>query len=299
MADSRVVATTEEPEAEPTAAVPSAPDEANPVVRSPVGEWPMWVLGFVIMLDQIDQYIVRGAATQIQAAFHISDLGIGVLLSAFVVVNGIVTVPAGYLADRWNRTRTIGHTVVVWSGITMITAAARNFATLLGLRALLGFGQAVTEPSAASLLSDYYPTNERGKVFSNQQIMGFLGVGLGIAIGGTVAATLGWQWAFLVVGFPGLFVAMLCFRFREPPHDYADKLTLGVDEWTEPEKVQLFDDGFRSFIRDLIQGLRQDFGVIWSIQTMRYTLVGISALMFTVSGVGARGCPSSTSCTRA
>ncbi|HEY3832235.1 MAG TPA: MFS transporter [Acidimicrobiia bacterium] len=279
------MATTDEPAADPTAAVPAA--AGAPVVHSPVGEWPMWVLGFVIMLDQIDQYIVRGAATQIQAAFHISDLGIGVLLSAFVVVNGIVTVPAGYLADRWNRTRTIGHTVVAWSGITMVTAAAGNFATLVGLRALLGFGQAVTEPSAASLLSDYYPTNERGKVFSNQQIMGFVGAGLGIAIGGSVAATLGWRWAFLVVGFPGFLVALLCFRLREPPHDYADKLTLGVDEWTEPEKTPLFDNGFRAFMRDLVQGLRQDFGVIWSIPTMRYALVGISALMFTVSGVGA------------
>ena len=135
------------------------------------------------MVDQIDQNIVRGAAKSLQEAFGIDDWGIGLLLSAFVVVNGLVTVPAGYLADRWNRTRTIGHTVVAWSAITMVTAAAQNFATLLGLRALLGFGQAVTEPSAASLLSDYYPTSQRGRVFSHQQIMGFVGAGLGIAIG--------------------------------------------------------------------------------------------------------------------
>jgi MFS family permease len=247
----------------------------------------MWLLGLVIMLDQIDQYIVRGAATPIQHAFHIDDFGLGLLLSAFVVVNGLVTVPAGYLADRWNRTRTMGHTVVAWSGITMVTAAAGNFPTLLGLRGLLGFGQAVTEPSAASLLSDYYPTNERGKVFSNQQIMGFIGAGLGIAIGGGIASTFGWRWAFLVVGIPGFLVAALCYRLREPPHDYADKLTLGVDEWNEPERVPLFEHGARAFLRDMLQGLRQDFGVILSIPTMRFALVGVSALMFTVSGVGA------------
>ena len=153
----------------------------------------MWILGLVIMVDQIDQNIVRGAAKSLQEAFGIDDWGIGLLLSAFVVVNGLVTVPAGYLADRWNRTRTIGHTVVTWSLITMVTAAAQNFATLLGLRALLGFGQAVTEPSAASLLSDYYPTSQRGRVFSHQQIMGFIGAGLGIAIGGTVASAFGWR----------------------------------------------------------------------------------------------------------
>ena len=90
----------------------------------------MWVLGLVIMVDQIDQNIVRGVVDQIKADFHVNDAAIGLLLSAFVLVNGLVTVPAGYLADRWNRTRTIGHTVLGWSVITMITAAAQTFAQL-------------------------------------------------------------------------------------------------------------------------------------------------------------------------
>ena len=104
----------------------------------------------------------------------IGDGEIGVLLSIFVVVNGLVTVPAGYLADRWHRTRTIGHTVVAWSALTVVIAASQNFVQLLFGRALLGFGQGVTEPSANSLISDYYPTDTRASAFSLQQIMGFL-----------------------------------------------------------------------------------------------------------------------------
>ncbi len=247
----------------------------------------MWVLGLVIMVDQIDQSVVRGAATDIQHDFHVNDRAIGLLLSAFVVVNGLMTVPAGYLADRWNRTRTISFTVVAWSVVTMITAAAGNFITLLLLRGLLGFGQAITEPSAASVLSDYYPTSRRGRVFSNQQVMGLIGAGLGIAIGGAIASAFSWRWAFIVVGPPGLVVAALAYSLREPPRGYGDKLHLGVDEWEEPEKLALFEDGFFRFVRDTARGLIQDFRVIWSITTLRYALVGISALMFTVSGVGA------------
>ena len=66
---------------------------------------------------------MRGVVPQPKADFGIDDFGIGIRISAFVLVNGIVTVPAGYLADHWHRTRTIGHTVVAWSGITMLTAA--------------------------------------------------------------------------------------------------------------------------------------------------------------------------------
>ncbi len=65
----------------------------------------------------------------------------------------------------------------------MLTAASQGFGMLIVMRALLGFGQAITEPSSASLLSDYYPTSRRGRVFSNQQVMVFIGFGLGIALG--------------------------------------------------------------------------------------------------------------------
>ena len=248
----------------------------------------MWVLGLVIMVDQIDQNIVRGVVPQLKEAFGIDDAAIGLLLSAFVLVNGLVTVPAGYLADRWNRTRTIGHTVLGWSVITMLTAAATNFATLLGLRALLGFGQAITEPSAASLLSDYYPTSQRGKVFSNQQVMGFLGIGFGIAIGGAVGSHFGWQAAFLIVGPPSIAVAFLAYALHEPKRGHGDRVHLGVADDDEPDPhVPLFEDGFRRFFVDMVHGLRDDFRTIWAIPTLRYALVGVSSLMFTVAGIGA------------
>jgi MFS family permease len=253
-----------------------------------VSSWPMWVLGLVIMVDQIDQNIVRGVVDQLKEQFGVGDAAIGVLLSAFVLVNGLVTVPAGYLADRWNRTRTIGHTVIGWSLVTMVTAAANTFATLVGLRALLGFGQAVTEPSASSLLSDYYPTSQRGKVFSNQQVMVFIGIGLGIAIGGTVGEAWGWRAAFLIVGPPSILVALLAYSLREPPRGYGDALHVGLEtELEAPEHVKLFENGFRQFVVDMNRGLRDDFRTIWAITTLRYALVGISTLMFTVAGVGA------------
>ena len=251
--------------------------------------WPMWLLGLVIMVDQIDQNIVRGVVDQLKQTFGIDDAAIGVLLSAFVLVNGLVTVPAGYLADRWNRTRTIGHTVVGWSLITMLTAAAQSFAMLVGLRALLGFGQAITEPSANSLLSDYYPTSQRGRAFSVQQVMVFVGIGTGIALGGAIGEAWGWRAAFLVVGPPSLIVAFLAYALREPARGYGDRLHMGLDETEHApaEHVQLFERGFRQFVVDMVQGLRDDFRTIWNITTLRYALVGVSALMFTVAGVGA------------
>jgi MFS family permease len=254
-----------------------------------VGPWPMWVLGLVVLIDQVDQNLVRGVVPQLKNDFGIDDFGIGVLISAFVLVNGVITVPAGYLADRWHRTRTIGQTVVGWSGITMLTAASQSFGQLLLGRALLGFGQAVTEPSANSLISDYYPTNQRGTAFSVQQIMGIIGFGLGIALGGAIGSQFGWHWAFIVVGPPGLLIAALAYRLREPRRGHGDRLHLGItdDGPADDDQRRLFEHGLRRFLADMVTGLRDDLRVILSIPTLKFALVGVGAFMFTVTGIGA------------
>lgn len=261
-----------------------------PVTEPKVSNRPMWILGLVIMIDQIDQNIVRGVVTPLKEEFGLGDPAIGVLLSAFVLVNGIVTVPAGYLADRWNRTRTIGHTVVAWSGITALTAAAPNYASLVAIRAALGFGQGITEPSAASLLADYYPAGKRGTAFSIQQVLLFVGFGLGVGLGGVVGAALGWRWAFLIVGTPGVLVAFAVYRMTEPRRGHGDRLHLGIDDaagTSTDDNQPLFADGFGAFLRELVDGLKADMRTILGITTMRYALVGVSALLFTVTALGA------------
>ena len=251
----------------------------------------MWVLGLVLMIDQLDQNIVRGVVTPLKQDLGIGDLAIGALLTSYAIVNGIITVPAGYLADRWNRTRTIGHTVVGWSGITALTAAAPNFPTLLGIRSALGFGQAITEPSAASLVGDFYPATQRGLAFSVQQCLLFAGFGLGVALGGVVGATLGWRAAFLIVGTPGIVIAVAAYRLREPIRGAGDRMHLGLDaeeaDASREEEHRLFAEGVSTFVRDLVTGLRADARTILGIPTMRYALVGVSALLFTITAVGA------------
>jgi MFS family permease len=250
----------------------------------------MWLLGFVIMVDQIDQNVLRGVASDLQKDMHLSDLQIGLLLSAFVLVNGLISVPAGYLADRFIRTRTVGHTVVAWSGITAATAAMPNFPTLLMVRGALGFGQAITEPCCASLLADYYPAENRGLAFSIQQVLTFLGIGLGVGIGGAAAATWGWRSAFLLVGFPSFLVAFFVYRLKEPKRGAADRTSAGFadDEDDEaPVSLPLFEHGFKRFFTDMIDGLKADMRTIWSITTMRYALVGVSTLLFTITAAAA------------
>src|SRR5580698_6516280 len=157
-----------------------------------VSNWPMWVIGFTLLIDGMDQYIVRGSSDQIKHAFHVGDTAIGVLFSAFILVNGIVTLPAGYLADRWNRTKAMAVVIVLWSIISALGGIVPTsaFGLLLVIRASLGFGQAVTDPSGSSVIADFYGTERRGKAFSIQQCLSYVGLGMGLAIGGAIGPLL-------------------------------------------------------------------------------------------------------------
>ncbi len=265
---------------------------------------PMWVLGLVVLVDEIDKNIVRGMITPLKDEFGVGDLGISVMLSLALLFNGLITVPAGYLADRWNRSRAVGRTVVGWSGLSALGATALNFPMLVTLRSALGFGQAITEPSAASLLGDYYPPARRGRAFSIQQVMLLAGTGLGVAIGGGLAAAFNWRVGLLVAALPGLAVALLVFRLREPWRGSADLLAAIGGTIDDPDPhldpgddggggaadhddhgPGLFDGGVVRFARDMLVDPRDDMRTIMYIRTMRYALVGVAALLFTETAI--------------
>src|SRR3954447_16086733 len=249
---------------------------------------PMWVLGLVVLMDEVDKNIISGMVTPLKDHFGVGDAAIGLLFSLQLLFNGLITVPAGYLADRWNRKQAMGKTVLAWSGLTAAGATAFSFPMLVGFRSMLGFGQAISEPSAASLIGDYYPPDQRGRAFSIQQVMLFAGTGVGVAVGGGVSATLGWRAALVIVAIPGIFVAMMVFRLREPKRGTADLMAAmggGEIEHDDGEHVRLFEHGFRQFLRDMWDGLRADMRTVLNIRTMRYTLVGVAALLFTVTAL--------------
>jgi MFS family permease len=258
-----------------------------------VSTWPMWVLGLAVMIDNIDQYIVRGTSNQIEKAFGVGDFQIGILFSAFIVVNGLATMPASYLGDRWSRTRIMAITITGWSVVSALggVVPAGAFGLLVVMRGALGFGQAVTDPSGSSLLADFYGIDRRGRAYSIQQCLIYVGLGLGLAIGsffGTHFGNYGWRLAFGVSILPGLLIAYFCWRLPEPRRGSADRAHVTQDEEMEvaaPARQPLFPDGVARFLSDMVRGLRTDVKTILAIPTMRYALVGVSSILFVVTAV--------------
>jgi MFS family permease len=268
-----------------------APGDARPTGRRfPL--WPLWTMAAVSLVDQIDVSVARGVLPVLEDEWHLSDTELGLITSVFVVVSTVATIPAGWVADHYRRTRVIGWTLLSWSGLILLSATAINYVHLLFARAAMGIGQAVDDPASTSYLGDSYPARMRGRVFSAQQVSFFLGGGIGLALGGWIGETFGWRWAFAVVGVPGAVVALAVFRLREPRRGEAElPATMTWDEIAALPPRE-FDGvsgaeglSMGQFARlawtELVSQLRMIFG----IRTMRYVLVGVAALLFTVAGI--------------
>ena len=182
------------------------------------------LLAAVYVFNFVDRQILAILLPAIKAEFGIDDWVLGFLAgSAFALFYATLGVPIALLADRWNRRNLIAVSLTIWSAMTALSGAAGNVVQLALARVGVGVGEAGYAPPAHSMIADYYPPEKRSfamGVFT-------LGISLGIMIaylgGGWMAQNIGWRQAFLVVGIPGLLLAVL-FRFTvtEPPRGLSD-----------------------------------------------------------------------------
>ncbi|TMF51248.1 MAG: MFS transporter [Chloroflexi bacterium] len=167
-------------------------------------------------LNYMDRWVASAASPLIQKEFHLSDTLVGLLGSAFLLVYAFAAIPFGYWADRGVRKTVVAAGVAIWSLATLVTGFSRNFAQLFLSRAVLGIGEASYYPAGTSLLSDYFPKEQRGRVMSIWGAGSTVGIAVGFAGGGFIAEKFGWRSAFFFAAVPGILFALLAFGLREP-----------------------------------------------------------------------------------
>ncbi|MFZ9126086.1 MAG: spinster family MFS transporter [Steroidobacteraceae bacterium] len=203
-------------------------------------QWPSparaWYATFVLMvaytLSYIDRQILSMLVGPIKADLGVSDTQIGLLQGlAFAVFYTLIGIPMGRLADRGNRKRIIAWGIFVWSLATALSGLARNFGQLFAARVAVGVGEAALGPAAYSMIADQFRPERRGRALGVYSMGVYLGIGLAAIIGGAVVGRLAgqpplqlpllgelaaWQVAFMVVGLPGVLVALWVATLAEP-----------------------------------------------------------------------------------
>lgn len=173
------------------------------------------VLACVLALASADTATVGAAATTLVSRLHITLFDVGLLVGVTSVVAAIASVPFGMLADRINRTRMLAIAVSLWGIVMLGSASAGNFSGLLMWRLGLGLVSAAAGPAVASLVGDYFPSEERGKIYSYILTGELVGAGAGFAITGDIAA-LSWRAAFVILGLAAFPLSLALTRLSEP-----------------------------------------------------------------------------------
>lgn len=180
------------------------------------------ILLVVYIFNFLDRQIVNILAEPIKRDLGLSDTELGLLAGpAFAVFYALLGIPIARYADKEgsNRVRLIALSLAIWSAMTAVCGLAQNFVQLLFARIGVGIGEAGCTPAAHSLISDSVAPEKRPSAIAFYGLGVPIGSLLGLIIGGIVNDLYGWRVALMLVGAPGLLLALVVLFFmREPRH---------------------------------------------------------------------------------
>ena len=222
----------------------------------------------VYIINFVDRQIFGILIEPIRLEIDLSDTQLGLLGGiAFAIFYTFAGIPIARWADVGVRKNIVALALVIWSVMTMFTSTAKGFGTLLIARVGVGIGEAGCSPPIHSLISDMYPEEERATALSTYALGIPIGAAIGTLLGGWIGEYFGWRMAFMVVGLPGIIVAIVVFfTVREPPRGHS-----------EPDHVQVK--------KDLVP-LADTLRFLWSLRAFRHLSFAGALHAFVGYGVG-------------
>lgn len=148
-----------------------------------------------------------------------------------MIVLSLAALPLGVLGDLKSRRAVITFGVGLWSLFTALGGLVRSFWQLFVCRAMVGVGEAGYHPAAQAIIADFYRGPRRAFAIGIYSVgMAFGGV-LGVWLGGVLAEHYGWRTAFVIMGIPGVVLAILASRLREPAQRPPAGLRDTIERW--------------------------------------------------------------------
>ncbi len=225
----------EAPKGEPAG---EAKSEAQKLAEQP---WPprkdayysLIVMTIVVMFTVIDRQIMSVMIEPMKETYQVSDTMIGLLVgAAFSITYGIAGLPIARFADQTNRRNLVAASIGFWSFCTAACGICQNYWQIFIARLGIGIGESGYGPAAWSIATDNFPREKVAMATGTYGIGAMVGTGMAMFMGGAVLALVQgmplvelpfggvihpWQWAFIVVGLPGLLWALVVMTTKEPP----------------------------------------------------------------------------------
>ncbi len=240
------------------------------------------VLLVCFVVSFMDRMVLNLLIEPIKRDLSLTDTEISLLLGiAFALFNATLGLPIGWLADRANRVRIVAAGVLLWSVMTALCGTAKSFAALFAYRMGVGIGEATTQPAGYSMISDLFPPTRRGFALSVFNLGTAIGSGIALLVGAQVIHEVTrqeglvelpvfgelhpWQLVFVVLGLPGILVALWASTLREPRRTGALRMKRGADGTLKADPVSVRE--FFAYVRAI--------GVPFSCAVICYALIAM------------------------
>jgi len=205
------------------------------LVGGPARARVIFLFGGVLALNSAQVATIGAVAPQLERALHIGNTKIGLLSSAALIVGALAVIPIGLVVDRAPRIPLLAGSIIAWSVATLLGAVASSYSSLLLTRLGLGLVAATAGPAIASLTGDYFPSEERGRIYA--YILGgeIAGTAVGFIVSGTLASLISWRVSLFVLALPGFFLARSLWRtVPEPKRGGQSRLAPGAVDIAGP-----------------------------------------------------------------
>jgi predicted MFS family arabinose efflux permease len=201
------------------------------------------VLTLINLFNFLDRYVLSAVLEPIKAELHIKNDGdMGRMATAFMLGYFLTSPIFGYLGDRLSRKKLMAIGVIGWSLGTCLTGIAQGFSFMIFCRVMVGLGEASFGAIGPAVISDAFEAKKRNKAMTIFYLAVPLGAALGFALGGLIAAQLGWRSAFFITGVPGFFLAALLFFVPEPERGQSEEGPVSTEKITVKRLWSLFSN---------------------------------------------------------
>lgn len=180
--------------------------------------WLIVGLLFIVgLLNYLDRTMIATMRTSLVESIPMTDAQFGLLTSVFLWVYGLLSPFAGFMADRFSRSKVIIASLFIWSLVTWLTSHATTYNQLLITRALMGLSEAFYIPAALALIMDYHKGATQSLATGLHMAGVMVGQSLGF-VGGWLAESHSWNYAFHIFGMVGIGYALaLLFVLKDAP----------------------------------------------------------------------------------
>ena len=226
------------------------------------------VLFLANLLDSFDRWLLPVVLRDVSRELVLSDVQAGRLATLLLLSYAVWSPVVGYFADRVGRPRLLAVGIAVWSLACVGTGLVRSYDQLQFVRVLVGIGGSTFGVVALTLLMDLFPRGMRARVLSLYYLAMPLGAALGLLVGAAIARAATWHTAFLVVGSPGLAVALIALALPDPIR--------GTSEGIEPHKLKL---------HERIGPSRADYIDLMVNSSYTYSVFGLAFATFATGGL--------------